>query len=101
MKIYFRTFAPRCVLFILGVTALGARAAEPPPEILGDTGPSSVAVAKTTGSADQTWDSIKAKYQTPAWFTDGKFGIFMHWGIYSVPAHQSEWYLSKSVTSVP
>jgi len=93
MKIYFRTFAPRCVLFILGVAVLSARAAEPPPEILGDPGPSTAAAAKMTGSADQTWDSIKAKYQTPTWFTDGKFGIFMHWGIYSVPAHQSEWYV--------
>ena len=28
----------------------------------------------------------------PAWFLDGKFGIFLHWGVYSVAAHQSESY---------
>jgi alpha-L-fucosidase len=39
-----------------------------------------------------TWDSIKANYKTPQWFIDAKFGIMMHWGLYSVPAHQSEWY---------
>ncbi len=42
-----------------------------------------------------TWESIAANYQTPAWFQDAKFGIFMHWGIYSVAAHgpsAAEWY---------
>ena len=38
-----------------------------------------------------TWESLK-KYQTPEWFRDAKFGIFIHWGIYSVPAFGSEWY---------
>ncbi len=39
-----------------------------------------------------TWDSIRTNYTMPEWFRDAKFGIFMHWGIYSVPAHGSEWY---------
>jgi alpha-L-fucosidase len=38
-----------------------------------------------------TWESLK-KYQTPAWFRDAKFGIFIHWGVYSVPAFANEWY---------
>jgi alpha-L-fucosidase len=47
-----------------------------------------------------TWDSID-KRPTPAWFSDAKFGIFIHWGTYSVPAfapvipHETayaEWY---------
>src|SRR3982751_2334331 len=37
------------------------------------------------------WDSLK-KYQTPDWFRDAKFGIFIHWGVYSVPAFANEWY---------
>ncbi len=44
------------------------------------------------GPFDPTWESIKKNYKTPAWFVDAKFGIMMHWGIYSVPAKQSEWY---------
>ena len=47
-----------------------------------------------------TWDSID-KRPTPAWFGDAKFGIFIHWGTYSVPAYApvlpgklayAEWY---------
>jgi Alpha-L-fucosidase len=38
-----------------------------------------------------TWDSLR-KYQTPLWYEDAKFGIFIHWGLYSVPAFASEWY---------
>jgi alpha-L-fucosidase len=32
-----------------------------------------------------TWESIDSR-PIPEWFTDSKFGIFIHWGIYSVPA---------------
>lgn len=38
------------------------------------------------------WDSSLKKYQTPDWFRDAKFGIFIHWGVYSVPSFGSEWY---------
>ncbi len=37
------------------------------------------------------WESLK-KYQVPDWFRDAKFGIFIHWGVYSVPAFKNEWY---------
>jgi alpha-L-fucosidase len=39
-----------------------------------------------------TWDSVRTNYHLPDWFRDAKFGIFMHWGLYAVPAHASEWY---------
>jgi alpha-L-fucosidase len=32
------------------------------------------------------------KYVVPEWYKDAKFGIFIHWGVYSVPAYGSEWY---------
>lgn len=43
-----------------------------------------------------TWESID-KRPTPQWFDDAKFGIFIHWGVYSVPAWSpkgmyAEWY---------
>jgi alpha-L-fucosidase len=38
-----------------------------------------------------TWSSL-AQYHIPDWFRDAKFGIFIHWGVYSVPAFESEWY---------
>lgn len=37
------------------------------------------------------WESLKA-YRAPAWYEDAKFGIFIHWGVYSVPAFNNEWY---------
>ena len=36
--------------------------------------------------------SIAQNYRIPKWFEDAKFGIFIHWGVYSVPAYGSEWY---------
>ena len=44
------------------------------------------------GPYEASWQSIAAHYCTPEWFQDAKFGIFIHWGVYSVPATGSEWY---------
>ncbi len=45
----------------------------------------------TRGPFQPDWDSL-AKFKTPSWYQNGKFGIFIHWGAYSVPAFGSEWY---------
>jgi alpha-L-fucosidase len=37
------------------------------------------------------WESLQ-RYEVPEWYKDAKFGIFIHWGVYSVPAFGSEWY---------
>ena len=37
------------------------------------------------------WESLN-HYKTPTWYQDAKFGIFIHWGLYSVPAFANEWY---------
>ncbi len=37
------------------------------------------------------WDALAA-HQPPEWLTDAKFGIYAHWGGYSVPAFGNEWY---------
>jgi alpha-L-fucosidase len=44
------------------------------------------------GPFQASWDSLKAGYKVPRWFVEAKFGIFMHWGLYAVPAHHNEWY---------
>ena len=44
------------------------------------------------GPFQPTWESLRQNYQVPAWFIGAKFGLFMHWGVYSVPAHHNEWY---------
>ncbi len=38
-----------------------------------------------------TWNSLK-RHRTPEWIEDEKFGIYFHWGVYSVPAYGNEWY---------
>ncbi|MCL5019787.1 MAG: alpha-L-fucosidase [Patescibacteria group bacterium] len=43
-----------------------------------------------------TWESIDSR-PLPQWYDEAKFGIFIHWGVYSVPAwgpkgKYSEWY---------
>jgi alpha-L-fucosidase len=50
------------------------------------------------------WQSIDSR-PVPEWFTDAKFGIFIHWGLYAVPAwgptdanvydKYAEWYWNK------
>jgi alpha-L-fucosidase len=53
------------------------------------------AAAKTPvapGPVQPTWDSIREHYTVPQWFIDAKFGITMHWGLFSVAAYHNEWY---------
>ncbi|OWA34914.1 alpha-L-fucosidase [Saccharibacillus sp. O16] len=43
------------------------------------------------GPFQDTWDSL-SRFEVPQWYKQAKFGIFIHWGVYSVPAFESEWY---------
>jgi alpha-L-fucosidase len=43
------------------------------------------------GPYEPTWESLE-RYIAPQWYVDGKFGIFIHWGVYAVPAFGNEWY---------
>ena len=44
------------------------------------------------GTVKPNWESLRTNYKVPDWFRGAKFGIFMHFGIFSVPAHGNEWY---------
>ncbi|MCB0747762.1 MAG: alpha-L-fucosidase [Ignavibacteriae bacterium] len=39
-----------------------------------------------------TLESLEKVNPVPEWFMDAKFGIYFHWGVYSVPAFANEWY---------
>lgn len=46
---------------------------------------------------EETWESLRSR-PYPQWFKDAKLGIFIHWGVYSVPSYggpesYAEWYL--------
>lgn len=58
-------------------------------------------LASADGPYEPTWESLDSR-PTPEWWTDAKFGIFIHWGLYSVPAYSkvgaySEWYWENLV----
>ncbi|MDO8629673.1 MAG: alpha-L-fucosidase, partial [Phycisphaerales bacterium] len=40
------------------------------------------------------WASL-TKHPEPEWFRDAKFGIYWHWGVYSVPAYTTEHYIRR------
>ncbi|XP_052282984.1 alpha-L-fucosidase-like isoform X1 [Dreissena polymorpha] len=40
---------------------------------------------------DPNWDSLD-KRPNPAWYDESKIGIFLHWGVFSVPSLLSEWF---------
>ena len=43
------------------------------------------------GTFKDNWESL-SRFSVPKWYQDAKFGIFIHWGVYSVPAYRNEWY---------
>ncbi|KAA2252234.1 alpha-L-fucosidase [Solihabitans fulvus] len=48
----------------------------------------------TVGPSSYTpsWSSVDQHPPAPEWFQDAKFGIYYHWGVFSVPAFGNEWY---------
>ncbi|MET9000158.1 alpha-L-fucosidase [Amycolatopsis sp. NPDC004169] len=48
----------------------------------------------TQGPSSYTpsWASVDQHPPAPEWFQDAKFGIYYHWGVFSVPAYGNEWY---------
>lgn len=43
------------------------------------------------GKFKDSWESL-SQFKVPAWYRERRFGIFIHWGVFSVPACESEWY---------
>jgi alpha-L-fucosidase len=38
-----------------------------------------------------TWESLDSR-PLPQWYSDSKIGIFIHWGVFSVPSFGNEWF---------
>ncbi|WP_281228326.1 alpha-L-fucosidase [Flavobacterium aquiphilum] len=88
-----RFFKVLMIVTILSQTveSLNAQNQPSPPRVTIEL-PGGKAAAIPKGPYQPTWESIKENYSTPEWFLDGKFGIFIHYGVYTVAAHASEWY---------
>ena len=50
-----------------------------------------IARVAAQGPFTASWQSLSS-FIAPRWYEDAKFGIFIHWGVYSVPAFGNEWY---------
>ena len=45
----------------------------------------------TNGEYIANWKSIDSR-PLPRWYDEAKLGIFIHWGVFSVPSYSSEWF---------
>ncbi|HTI21840.1 MAG TPA: alpha-L-fucosidase [Kutzneria sp.] len=81
-------FTRRSLLTALGAT--GAATALGSSGILRAAAASAAIPGPTSYSA--TWASVDQHPPSPEWFQDAKFGIYYHWGVFSVPAYANEWY---------
>ena len=87
-------------IIFMGLAGESAHAQSGPqttPEIV-----AAAAAAKTPvapGPFEPAWDSIREHYTVPQWYVDAKFGITMHWGLFSVAAYHNEWYEKYMYTS--
>ncbi|WP_330292721.1 alpha-L-fucosidase [Streptomyces sp. NBC_00576] len=71
--------------FLAGATCVAAAA------VAGGVFSAGVAqAAPSTYTPD--WNSVDQHPPAPEWFQDAKFGIYFHWGVFSVPAFGNEWY---------
>src|SRR5689334_24996102 len=73
----------RALLAAAGVTGAAAAGVFRTGLVLANSGPSSYTAS---------WSSVDQHPPAPEWFQDAKFGIYYHWGVFSVPAFSSEWY---------
>ncbi|GAA3437565.1 alpha-L-fucosidase [Kutzneria kofuensis] len=79
-----RQFTRRRLLTVAGFTGIAAASGLVRPGIVWATaGPSSYS---------PTWASVDQHPPAPEWYQDAKFGIYYHWGVFSVPAFGNEWY---------
>jgi len=52
----------------------------------------SVCISSSSGiKYEPNWNSLDSRL-LPAWYDDSKIGIFIHWGIFSVPSYKTEWF---------
>ncbi|KAK5858012.1 hypothetical protein PBY51_011213 [Eleginops maclovinus] len=51
----------------------------------------SVLFCSSRAKFEPNWSSLDSR-PLPAWFDQAKFGIFIHWGVFSVPSFGSEWF---------
>lgn len=57
-----------------------------------NTNTDSHSVTKKAEKYEANWESLSKHKAAPEWFVDAKLGIYFHWGVYTVPGRNTEWY---------
>jgi alpha-L-fucosidase len=83
------SYSRRAFLSALGVTGAAAATAGAV-DLFGARAALAAIPGPTSYSA--SWSSVDQHPPAPEWFQDAKFGIYFHWGVFSVPAYDNEWY---------
>ena len=81
MKIHAREYLEMMLRIIL----LMVFAAGPAGDAAGQDG---VPSARATRHYEPTWRSLSQHGAAPQWYRDAVFGVYFHWGIYSVPGYR-------------
>ena len=92
MRVYFIVVVLGFCLF----SCAGGPAPETPPQAVSFTGNieedlKAVDEIVAAGPFRAEWSSLEEN-GIPEWYQDAKLGIFIHWGVYAVPAFGNEWY---------
>ena len=53
----------------------------------------------SAGASAQTYKPTEANLKTRQWFEDAKFGLFIHWGVYSVLG-EGEWVMNNKKMTI-
>ena len=77
-----RGFLRQCLATALGAVLSATTVLAGPP----------VSASSNDGPYEPTTESLR-RHKVPQWYEDAKFGIFIHWGVYAVPAYH-EWYVT-------
>ncbi|MDW7691184.1 alpha-L-fucosidase [Flammeovirgaceae bacterium SG7u.111] len=51
-----------------------------------------ISITSCTPKKERTWEEIGTQYEVPKWFTDARFGIWVHWGAQTLPEYGGGWY---------
>src|SRR3569833_290605 len=89
----FDSISRRNFMLGLGATGLVLPGAE---LVAQEAGAPQTAQPRSTESAD----AIASRARRIAWWRDAKFGMFIHWGLYSIIGHQ-EWVLESEGIPIP
>lgn len=81
------------LLIIAGVIGL-ATASTLDIHVLYDNSLEEIEIMRSNKTFRPEWSDLDTR-ELPEWYDKAKIGIFLHWGVFSVPSFGSEWFWSN------